>query len=241
MISVDSLLYGIDQKLNKLSSSEHQNIDLEDKILALNDAQIQLIKNKMSGVNVPTGIGFDGFRRRHEELQNLVVDYSPLTLTEKKDKLNQWTADISSLDPKYMFYVDSYVLADKGECKDRVVWVNQDLSKHADTSILLRNNNYKPSFEYQETFNLISSKKMSIFTDGTFTPTKLYIMYVRYPLRIDKEGYIGFDGNPSVNQDCELNDYLESELLALAVEDIAMNTENVSAVQSSRLRIQTNE
>jgi hypothetical protein len=241
MISVDSLLYGIDQKLNKLSSSEHQNISLVDKILVLNNAQIKLIKNKMSGINVPSGVGFDGFRRRHEDLQNLVVDYTSLDLSAKNDKLNQWTADLSELSPKYMFYIDSYVLADKGNCKDKIIWVNQDLSKHADTSILLKNDNYKPSFEYQETFNLISSEKISIFTDGTFAPTKLYIMYLRYPLYIDKEGYIDFEGNPSVNQDCELNDYLESELLNLAIEEIAMSTENISAVQSSRLRIQTNE
>jgi len=43
MIPVDSLLYKIDQKLNKLSTNEHQQIQLEDKILALNEAQIKLI------------------------------------------------------------------------------------------------------------------------------------------------------------------------------------------------------
>ena len=47
MIPVDSLLYKIDQKLNKLSTNEHQQIQLEDKILALNEAQIKLIKQKV--------------------------------------------------------------------------------------------------------------------------------------------------------------------------------------------------
>lgn len=47
MIPVDSLLYKIDQKLNKLSTNEHQQIQLEDKILALNEAQIKLIKQKL--------------------------------------------------------------------------------------------------------------------------------------------------------------------------------------------------
>jgi len=49
MIPVDSLLYKIDQKLNKLSTNEHQQINLEDKILALNEAQIKLIKQKVDG------------------------------------------------------------------------------------------------------------------------------------------------------------------------------------------------
>jgi hypothetical protein len=243
MIPVDSLLYKIDQKLNKLSTNEHQQIQLEDKILALNEAQIKLIKQKVDGFSVVSGLGLDSFKKRYEDLQSLVVNYAhqPLTLTLKNTQLNQWFAYLHALDPKYMFYIDSYVLADKGRCKDRKIWINRDLAKHGDLSLLLNNDHYKPSFEYQETFNFISSDEISIFTDGTFTPTKIYISYMRYPVYIDKEGYIKFDGTPSVNQDCELETYLEDELLDLTVQNLAMYTENASAVQSAQYRIQTNE
>jgi hypothetical protein len=64
---------------------------------------------------------------------------------------------------------------------------------------------------------------------------------MRYPVYIDKEGYIKFDGTPSVDQDCELETYLEDELLDLTVQNLAMYTENQAAVQSSQMRIQTNE
>jgi len=243
MIPVDSLLYKIDQKLNKLSTNEHQQIQLEDKILALNEAQIKLIKQKVDGFSTVSGLGLDSFKKRYEDLQSLVVNYAhqPLTLTLKNTQLNQWFAYLHELDPKYMFYIDSYVLADKGRCKDRKIWINKDLAKHGDLSLLLNNDHYKPSFEYQETFNFISSDEISIFTDGTFTPTKIYISYMRYPVYIDKEGYIKFDGTPSTNVDCELEAYLEDELLDLTVQNLAMYTENQSAVQSSIYRIQTNE
>ena len=62
MIPVDSLLYKIDQKLNKLSTNEHQQIALEDKILSLNEAQIKLIKQKVDGFPVPNKLGFDAFK-----------------------------------------------------------------------------------------------------------------------------------------------------------------------------------
>jgi len=243
MIPVDSLLYKIDQKLNKLSTNEHQQIQLEDKILALNEAQIKLIKQKVDGFSTVSGLGLDSFKKRYEDLQSLVVNYAhqPLTLTLKNTQLNQWFAYLHELDPKYMFYIDSYVLADKGRCKNRKIWINKDLAKHGDLSLLLNNDHYKPSFEYQETFNFISSDEISIFTDGTFTPTKIYISYMRYPVYIDKEGYIKFDGTPSTNVDCELEAYLEVELLDLTVQNLAMYTENQSAVQSSIYRIQTNE
>ena len=164
-----------------------------------------------------------------------------LSLSLKNAQLNQWYANIHLLDPKYMFYVDSYVIADKGPCIDRKIWINRDLTKHGDLSLLLNNDHYKPSFEYQETFNFISSDEISIFTDGTFTPTKIYISYMRYPVYIDKVGYIKFDGVPSTTVDCELETYLEDELLDLTVENLAMYIENQSAVQNAAYRIKTNE
>ena len=243
MIPVDSLLYKIDQRLNKLSTNDHQQIQLEDKILALNEAQIKLIKQKLDGGVTNTGLGMDAFKKRYEDLQKFVEAYEnhPLPLTLKNPELNKWTTSLVDIKPAYMFYVDSYVLADKGRCKNRKIWINRDLAKHGDLQFCLNNDHYKPSFEYQETFNFISSDEIAIFTDGTFTPTALYLSYLRYPKYIDKEGYIKLDGQPSTDQDCELKNYLEDELLDLTVQNLAMYTENQSAVQNATYRIQTNE
>lgn len=242
MISVDSLLYKIDQRLNKLSTNEHQRIQLEDKILALNEAQIKLIKQKLDGTTAD-GLGLDAFKKRYEDLQKLVEPYEDhaLTLVEEDPLLNKWGASLVDLTPGYMFYIDSYITADKGQCKDHKLWINRDLAKHGDLQFCLNNEHYKPSFEYQETFNFISSDSISIFTDGTFTPKKLYLSYLRYPIRIDKTGYIRFDGTPSINQDCELKNYLEDELLDLTVQNLGMYTENQTAVQNTNYRISTNE
>lgn len=243
MILVDSLLYKIDLKLNKLSTNDHQVIPVEDKILALNEAQITLIMQKVDGSPTPSGMGLDSFRKRHEDLQILVQDYDkkPLDLEEGDKNINQFKASLSQLSPKYLFYIDSYILADKGRCKDRRVWVNQDLAKHADIQLLLNNVHYKPSFEYQETFNTLSSDSISIYTDGTFTPKKIYISYLRYPKYIDKSGYVKIDGESSVDQNCELADYLEDELVDLAVQNLAGYTENIAALQTAQLRVQKSE
>ncbi len=243
MIPVDSLLYKIDQRLNKLSTNAHQQIQLEDKILALNEAQIKLIKQKIDNISTVSQMGLDSFKKRYEDLQSLVISYEngTLPLVLKNSILHEYSADIHALDPKYMFYIDSYVLADKGKCKDRRIWINRDLAKHGDLQFILNNDHYKPSFEYQETFNILSSDEISIFTDGTFTPKEICVSYMRYPIYIDKEGYIKFDGTPSINEDCELETYLEDELLDLTVQNLAMFTENQSAVQNAAYRIQTNE
>lgn len=243
MIPVNSLLYKIDQRLNKLSSNEHQEIQLEDKILALNEAQLKLIKTKYSGVSTPSKIGFDGMKKRYQDIQNLLVDFkqNSLTLTEDDPHLNQWGVSLSKLHPKFMLYADAYLIADKGKCKDRIIWINKDLVKHGDIQFLLNNSDFAPSFEYQETFNIITNNIISVFTDGTFTPKVIHIMYIRYPESIDKTGYVKFDGKDSVDTDCELEDYLEDELLDLTIANLADYTENGAAAQSARNRSQTLE
>lgn len=237
MIKVESILYKADQRLNKLSSNAHQGISVEDKILAANEAQLKLIKQKMDGKNTYR-LGFDAFKKRYEDLQKLVENYNdhPLQLTLTDPILNKWVASLEDISPDYMFYVDSYVMADKGICKNARIDVNHDLAKHADIPTLLNNSNYRPSFEYRETFCMIATDEIGIFTDGTFTPISLYLSYVRYPQYIDAEGYVKFDGTDSTNVDCELAEYLEDELLDLMVENLAMYTENTSAAQSAKIR-----
>lgn len=242
MITVESLLYKIDQGLNKVAALDHQIIPLENKILALNQAQLKLVKTKLNPNN-PLGLGLDSFKKRYEDIEILIETFErhELPLSEEDLILHMWTCDLRDLTPRYMFYIDSYVIADKGACKNRVIYVNNDLAKHADVITLLNNSNYKPSFEYEETFCTISDMRLGIYTDGTFTPKKIFVSYIRYPQKIDYPGYVNFDGTDSARSDCELNEYLEDELLNLAIQELAMDTENVPAVQFTQERIRTSE
>lgn len=242
MIKVESLLYKIDLRLNKVAALEHQIIPLENKILALNEAQLKLVKLKMNPNN-PLGLGLDSFKKRYEDLEVLIESQSdhPLDLALADTVLNRWSADLSLLDPEYMFYIDSYIIASKGTCLNKTIYVNKDLVKHSDVISLLTNSNYKPSFEYAETFCSISELQISIYTDGIFIPGKIYISYVRYPQKIDYPGYTKLDGTSSAHSNCELPEYLEDELLNLTIEELAMDTENTPAVQFTQERIRTSE
>lgn len=242
MILAERLSYKLDQRLNKLSTNQNQQIPVEDKVLALNEAQIKLVKQKIDTDN-NFRLGLDANKKRYQDLQFLVENFEdhPLDLEETDSYLHRYIAEVSDITPKYMFYIDSYMIADKGICKDRKVYTNSDLVKHSDIITLLNNSNYKPSFEYQETLVDISSDEIHVYTDGTFTPSKLYISYIRYPEEIDLEGYVKFDGSDSITVNCELEDYLEDELLDLAVENLAQYTENQSAAVFAKQRQATNE
>lgn len=242
MIPVDNLLYGVDQKLNKLSTLTNKRISEEDKLLAINSAQTTIILTKLNPNN-PLLLGFEGNKKRYEDLQILIEPshLHKLELQQKDTNLNKWTASLEILKPKYMFYVDGYILANKGECRERIIYLNHALTKHGDVTTLINNSNYKPSFEWQETFNTITKDEIDVYTDGTFTPTALYISYIRYPKEVDVEGYEKMDGTMSKRQDSELPSYLMDELLNIAVRELAYNTENVPAVQASTEKLKTQE
>lgn len=240
MIPVIELLYDIDLKLNKIGSNEHQGIELENKIIALNDAQINLIKTKFSENNVYKS-GLDSFQKRYNDLEKLIEKDKFLPLTNDNSPLKSFSCNLDLLKPQYMLGIpgSEYVLADKGSCTNRVLVVNQ--TKHGDIHTTLRNSNTAPSFEYEEVPGTITGHRWQIFTDGTFTPKRIHLWYVRYPQKVDMEGYYHFDGKPSTTVNSELPYYLKEELVDIAVRALALSTENQNAVQASQIKIQTNE
>jgi hypothetical protein len=239
MISIDDLLYKIDQRQNKVSTNANQQISVEDKVLALREAQIILVKMKVDPEEIRK-LGFEGSRRRYQDLQFLIENPEDHSLTPVLSDvyLNKYITNITSLSPEFMFYIDSYMIADKGNCKNRIVWCDTELIKHSDISLLLQNINYKPSFEYQQTLADISTDELHYYTDGTFTPKKVYVSYIRYPKNMNPEGFIEIDGTTSAKQDCELEAYLEDELLDITCMNLGIYTENTSAVQGAQLQMQ---
>lgn len=239
MISTQQLLYKLDLRLNKKASNEHQSIPLEDKILALREATIKLVKLKVDPNNIYNA-GLDSFKKRYTDLQPLVVSFEGLNVNKTTEVYNSYEADITTTLEKYFLPLDAYALCTKGNCTEHLVEIPKEI-KHGDISTYINNTHYSPSFEYQTTFAVISDNKFIIYTDGTFTVDKLHLSYLKYPKLIDSEGYINFDGTASIDQDTDLPDYLEDELLNIATLDLAMDTENVPAVQFSDIRNKTNE
>lgn len=240
MIDIKELLYDIDLKLNKIGSNEHQGIELENKIIALNDAQINLIKTKFSGNNIYK-TGLDGFQKRYNDLESLIEKDQSLKLKNDNSPLKSWSADLNELKPEYMLGVpgSEYILAEKGSCKAHIIEVYQ--VRHGDVNRVLSNSNTAPSFEFQQAPGTITGHKYQVFTDGTFKPVKFYLWYVRYPVKVDFEGYTHLDGSDSKIVNSELPYFLKEELVDLAVRNLALSTENMSAVQASQIKINTDE
>ena len=239
MIAVEELLYEIDLRINRQATLQHQSIHDEDKVIALQNAQIKYIVQKIGPAN-NAKLGLDSFLKRYEDLRILIEKFEdhPLPLELVDTKLNKWEADLSTLLPQYMFYVDAYALGSKGKCKDVIISVNHDLTKHKEVITLMNSSHYKPSFEYQETFDTLSGNSLELYTDGTFTLTECFLSYIRYPKPIDMYGYVKLDGTESIKQDCELPYYLKDSIINLAIEELAMSIGDRETVQNTELKLQ---
>lgn len=240
MIPVEELLYKLDMRLNKKSTLDSQTIPKADALFVLNEAQIKLIKQKLTTNNI-YNLGFDSFTKRYEDLQGLVVNFEKVTATKTTSSYPAYTVNISSLTREYMFPIEMFTICSKGKCTKRTVPIVR-LIRHGDVSTTMNNSNTNPSFEYQETVATISENDITIYTDSSFTIDEFYISYIRYPQKITLAGIPNIDGTTNITQNCELPSYLQDELLDIATQELAMETENNPQVQyASQLRTKINE
>ena len=240
MISVKQLIYKTKLRLNKLATNDHQDIPVEDILFSANEQQIKLVKKKVSQNNIYQ-LGLDSFKKRYQDLQNLIVQSEEYSEPKKgTDTYTFYKVDTSKLKNNWFFFIGLTAVCTKGKCKDRPLAITK-LIEHADLQTMMNNTNYSPSFEYQETIALLSGDEIYIYTDGTFEVTKVYITYLKYPQKIDLEGYIDLEGNPSITKDSELDEFLEDELLDLIQLDLAINTENMPSIQGAEIKLKTNE
>jgi hypothetical protein len=222
MIPVEELIYEFKLNLNKMDRQDNVQIPLEDILVFLNQGQLSWIKSKIGENNIFRD-GYEGTRKRIDDLQTLKVDDASLPLIKTTDVLHKgYKADLKTL-PDYMMYVMSHAGARKGECK---TGLSVDLIRQNDLSTLYFDANFSPSFEWRNTFATIGQDNITVYTDDTFELENLYLTYLRYPKLIDSEGYIKLDGMDSSKQDCELPYYAKPDILNLASKFAAQSLDN---------------
>ena len=233
MISSEELSKKIDQFLNKSGTNDSFKISLPDKVRIINTSQILLVKRKI-GMNNIYKIGFEGFRKRYDDLDFLIKDDIPLEIATTT---THYYVDTSVL-PDYMFYIKSYCTADRDECKNRRI-VNL-LVKRTDFENYIKSDTHRPSFDWQENLITMGEDKIQIYSDPSCTLNKLYMDYIRQPRDINIKGYIK-NGVPSQTIDSEFPIHLEDELLDIIVEQLAMTINDQAQIQYSQSRQQRNE
>lgn len=231
--------------MNKVNTNYGQDLGVENKIIAINNAQIKLLKRKV-GINNNYGLGLDSFKKRYQDLQNLIVPYEKLKVEKGNTSHPHYKANLGDLGDKYFLPIGMYSVCSRDKCKDRVVYIQPPV-KHEELLAQLKSPLTSPSFSYQETLATITSNEIEVYVgdpEGEFVVDELHVSYLRYPKEVDTTLYGGYehhDGSLSTDVDSELEYYLKDELLDLVILDLSLSTQDQVTAQASQVRAQENE
>ena len=224
MISVEELVYEFKLALNKVNRQDNVNVPIEDIIVYLNKAQMSWVKTKINPNNIYRS-GFESIRKRIDDVQILKVGDIELKPVKTNDLLRKGYSCSLSDAKDYMFYISSYTVANKNNCE---AILTNDLVKSGDLTTRYLDVNFSPSFEWRTTLVTLGNDELTVYTDDTFQIDKVFINYLRYPQKIDIQGYTKFDGTSSTNNDCELPEYSKDDIVDLAVKFAAQANDNQS-------------
>lgn len=186
------------------------NTNDTNKNIKVNEGVFVKVFNEQSKVWLQNEIKEDSSDFSKNRVSDLLVFDSSL-------KINKLTTNYTEfvLPEDYFDYTSSYSIADKGECKNRVL-LNWDF-KVKNRNSLFQNSNFSPSFDYEETLVNISRNNLLVFVDG-FSVTATYLTYYSTPVEIEIAGYIKENGETTTkNIGTNLSDTFINEIINMSV------------------------
>lgn len=166
----------LEQRCNKLSSLDYQNIESWMIVEVANKAQDQWVRRQLEGIN-QTRTGAEGSTRRIDDLQYILVN-TPGTFS---DQGLHWQ---STLPSDYIEWCRLSAYAQdicRNCCPRRLVIFP---GNEADVDIYLMDSNRKPNYDWATTFSTIMDSNFKIWTNDSFNLVDATVTYYRQPRRI---------------------------------------------------------
>ncbi len=174
----------IQQRVNKLASTDYDNIHCWQICEAYNKAQVEWVRRQLVGTNILKQ-GDEQSERRVDDL-NVLLRTRKLVLNHFKLYDESTTLPFMTSDD-YMAYKRIEVYATSDCCSDpRLMTVY--MVEESNIINYLTDENKKPSFDWGETIGTFVGRKIRIYTNGEFTITSASLMYYHQPRRIEITG-----------------------------------------------------
>lgn len=220
-----AILIKVKQRLNKLASNDYDNIETWQIIEAFDKAQVDWCRRNLHGLNIVKE-GDEQSTRRIDDLQVLLTP-AVLTMNNKQTYYESVAFPTDYLQWKR---VSSNATSDC--CPDPKPMVIY-LAEAANVDELLRDVNKRPSFEWGETFAVLSTNNLKIYTNGLFKPVNVNLLYYRQPRKIQIAGipdpYTGIV--PAVDVISEFKDDLVELFIDETVKILAGDIESMNQFQ----------
>jgi len=222
--------YDFKQKLNKIDSQKYRDLLVPEIDWKLNEAQEIFVKI-VAQPRLSKKYGFETNQRTIDDIRTIVInqpDSGGQTLTSFST-----SSFTCTLPEDYWFFANGKVLATKSPCPAK--FLNTREIQHDDNAHTSAFD--KSSFEWEVANIRFISTGIRVFSDGTFTPSKLVMDYLKKPRFMhcaqDFDGgtYNTMEGvalTGTVN--CELPEGVHREIVDLAVlittGDLGLSTYN---------------
>ena len=234
-----TILVKIQERVNKLASSDYDNIHCWQAIEAFNKAQVEWVRRQLVGTNILRQ-GDEQSERRIDDL-NILLRTRTLNML-RKDRYYESPNLPFLTGEDYMAFKRLQVTASSDCCQEGRLMVVY-LVEEANVINYLTDEYKKPSFEWGETIATIVGRKIRIYTNNEFSVDTAQLMYYKQPRRIEEPGcadvYTGI-ANPVAPVLSEFKDDVVEVIIDEAVSIILGDIENYPNMQRAKNMAENN-
>lgn len=211
------------QRLNKLSTFDYDNIECWQISEAFNKAQREWYRRQVHG--------FNSKKESSEQSIALIDDLQKFITVDVLNGENTDSYFLTDLLPTdYSYFIKISALANKDLCKGRLMTVY--LAEEANADVLVSDAFKGPSFEWGETFTTVDTNRFKIYTNNDFFVQSATLSYYRKPLDVTFDNCINpATGVINSNQECEFKDDVVELIIDNAVAIIAGDIESFNQFQ----------
>ena len=224
----------VEQRLNKLSSKDYDNIQPWQIIEAFNKGVSNWCRRNLHGTNLSKA-GDESNKVRIDDLEPLLKEI-PLVMYKKDLHY------ISGTLPADYFEWKRISATAKKDCCEGVKKMMIYLAEEANVDILLRDENKKPDYSWGETFVTRAGGKIKVWTNNDFNIADARLVYYKQPRKIEIAGVSDpYTGTVSLaDVECEFKDDLVELFIDECVKIISGSISNINVNQIADNAVEQN-
>ncbi len=217
----------IQERVNKLASSDYGNLEPWQMAEAANKAQYAWVRRQLEGIN-QTKTGAEGSTRRIDDLQCVLTTWTG-SFTDQGD---YWQS--SSFPDDYMEWCRISAFAQDG-CKTcPPIRLQIFEGNEADVDVYIPDTNRTPNYAWATTFSTVMSKTFKIWTLDRFDIVDPLVTYYRSPVHIvfinSEDPYTGIVS--LIDVECEFPDGVTELIIDDAAAILAGDLDNYQKSQA---------
>ncbi len=224
MRSIQAILK-IENALNKLGSSDYQNIAPWKMEEAINATTVNICRRKLPRKEATI--------KDVDDLQVLLKDAK----LAGSDRNNVYFLS-HKLPNDYFGYSRVTPVCDKGNCKS--IRIPSELLEDGNVDELLADYSSSPSFEFEQSFHTLAGNKIKLYHNGDFQVKELEITYYKRPQYITIPGQAA-DGTIHSDMVWEFKDDMCELIIEETIQKLAGDIESINRYQISQQTVTKNE